>query len=241
MGRNPHSIIDPVDRTEAVFFDVDFTLIRPGRRFQGAGYFESCARHGVHVDPGLFDQAVAQAAHLLHVDGQLYDAELFVRYTARIIELMGGDSPAVDRVARELYAAWADHEHFDLYDDARETLVELAARGIRLGLISNSHRCLDSFQTYFALDGLLSSAVSSSVLGVMKPDPRIFREALGQVGVHPSRAVMVGDSLAHDVEGALAVGMRGVLLARSGEPEAKRDDVPVITSLRDLSSLLFRS
>jgi HAD superfamily hydrolase (TIGR01549 family) len=238
MGRNPHSIIDRVDRTEAVFFDVDFTLIRPGRRFQGAGYVESCARHGVQVDARLFDQAVAQAADILHVDGQLYDAELFVRYTARIIELMGGQSPAVDTAARELYAAWAEHEHFDLYEDARETLVDLAARGIRLGLISNSHRCLDSFQTHFALDGLLSSVVSSSVLGVMKPDPRIFRAALGQVGVDPSRAVMVGDSLAHDIQGALAVGMRGVLLARSGAPADTRDDVSVITSLRDLQSVL---
>lgn len=239
MGRNPHSIIDQVDQTEAVFFDVDFTLIQPGRRFQGAGYYDSCARHGIDVDPDLFDQAVTSAADILRTNGQLYDAELFVRYTARIIELMGGRSPAVDRVARELYAAWAEHEHFDLYEDARETLVELSARGIRLGLISNSHRCLESFQAHFSLDGLLSATVSSSALGFMKPDPRIFRAALDQLGVEPSRAVMVGDSLAHDVDGALAAGMRGVLLSRSGASIAGRDDVPVITSLRELPAVLF--
>jgi putative hydrolase of the HAD superfamily len=142
-------------------------------------------------------------------------------------------------VARELYAAWADHEHFDLYDDARETLVELAARGIRLGVISNSHRCLRSFEAHFALDGLLSAAVSSSILGIMKPDPRIFQAALTQVRVVPSRAVMVGDSLTHDVEGALATGMRAVLLARSGTPDRIGPDVPIISSLRDLPALLF--
>lgn len=239
MGRNLHSIIDRVSHTEAVFFDVDFTLIQPGRRFQGAGYVDACARHGIAVDPDRFDQAVVGAAGILDAADRAYDAEVFVRYTARIIELMGGRSPAVDAVARELFDAWAEHEHFDLYDDARDTLVDLAARGIRLGIISNSHRCLQSFQSHFALDGLLSAAVSSAELGFMKPDPRIFRAALGQVGVDPARAVMVGDSLAHDVEGALGAGMRGVLLARSAPPRATRDDVPVISSLRDLPAVLF--
>ncbi len=227
-----------MSRTDAVFFDVDFTLIHPGRRFQGAGYAEACARRGVVVDPDLFETAVTRAGEVLAHAGDGYDADLYVRYTARIIELMGGSSEAVFEVARELYDAWGEHEHFELYEDARETLVELAARGIRLGLISNSHRCLDSFQAHFALDGLLSTTVSSSVLGVMKPDPRIFRAALDKVGVEPARAVMVGDSLVHDVNGALAAGMRGVLLARTGEPPRGRADVPVISSLRELPALL---
>lgn len=238
MGRNPHSIIDRVATTEAVFFDVDFTLIHPGHRFQGAGYTESCARHGVDVDPTRFDAAVSGAACILDGSDQVYDHELFVRYTARIIELMGGNSPAVDRVARELYEAWAEHQHFDLYDDARDTLIELAGRGVRLGLISNSHRCLTSFQSHFALDGLVSAAVSSSKLGFLKPHPQIFRAALDQMGVAAERAVMVGDSVTHDINGARAIGMRGVLIARRGH-EPVDDDVPVITSLRDLPSVLF--
>ena len=36
--------------TAAVFFDVDFTLIHPGPRFQASGYFETCVRHGLTVD-----------------------------------------------------------------------------------------------------------------------------------------------------------------------------------------------
>lgn len=238
MGRNPHSIIDRVATPEAVFFDIDFTLIQPGRRFQGEGYFESCARHGIDVDPSRFDEAVAGAARVLDAGHHVYDDELFVRYTARIIELMGGDSPLVDRVARELYEAWAEHEHFSLYEDARETLVDLSARGVRLGVISNSHRCLTSFQTHFDLDGLLSAAVSSSALGYMKPHPRIFEAALDKLGVEADRAVMVGDSLTHDVAGARAVGMRGVLLSRRG-PVTTDDDVSVIASLRELPALLF--
>ncbi len=46
-------------RTTAVFFDVDFTLIHPGPRFQGAGYQSGAARHGIVLDAGRFDAAVA--------------------------------------------------------------------------------------------------------------------------------------------------------------------------------------
>jgi FMN phosphatase YigB (HAD superfamily) len=49
---------------------------------------------------------------------------------------------------------------------------------------------------------------------------------------------MVGDSLAHDIEGARRLGMRAVLLSRAGDPGVCPEDVPVISSLRQLPSLL---
>ena len=47
--------------TSAVFFDVDFTLIHPGPRFQASGYCETCARHGLTVDATKFEAAVVGA------------------------------------------------------------------------------------------------------------------------------------------------------------------------------------
>jgi putative hydrolase of the HAD superfamily len=224
--------------TAAVFFDVDFTLIRPGRRFLGPGYTETCARHGVGVDPEAFDAAVSGAAVLLESDHQRYHDELFVNYTARIIELMGGQGPGVLAAAREIYDDWAHHHHFEMYDDVPEALFALHGRGLRLGLISNSHRSLASFQTHFALDGLMSVSVSSAEFGVMKPDPRIFQEALDRMQVPADQAVMVGDSLAHDVHGARQVGMRGVWLDRSRNGTVDDPTIPVIRSLTELLDVL---
>jgi putative hydrolase of the HAD superfamily len=204
----------------------------------GSGYGECCARHGVVVDEALFDVAVQAAGDALDPDDHRYDAEVFVRYTRRIIELMGGTSPAAETVARELSDEWAHHHHFFLYDDVRESLEVLVGRGVRLGLISNSHRCLESFQAHFALDGLISVAISSAEHGYMKPHPAIFRAALERMDVRAADAMMVGDSLAHDVIGARQAGMRGVLLARSGAPAVLDDDVSVIQTLRDLPALL---
>ena len=227
-------------RTPAVFFDVDFTLIHPGRRFQAEGYQANCAQFGITVDCGRFEAAVAGAAHLLDSEDQLYEDRLFVQYTARIIELMGGAGPHVETVAREIYRDWAEHRHFDLYDDVPEALRELKARGFRLGLISNSHRPLVSFQSHFELDGLISVAVSSSEHGFMKPHLSIFRAALELMGVRPDEAAMVGDSVPHDVAGAQQAGMRPILLARSGDLAQPSPDVVVIPSLLDLPAVLDR-
>ncbi len=223
--------------TAAIFFDVDFTLIAPGPRFQASGYELACADQGIAVDPALFDAAVAGAASVLEDATGRYDAELFVAYTQRIIELMGGRSPRAEAVARQLYAEWASHDHFSLYEDVRETLEALARDGFRLGVISNSHRCLDSFLSHFDLDALISVTISSADLGYLKPHPRIFQAALERMGVRPAGAVMVGDSLAHDVRGAERAGMRGVLIDRR-RAAAVPDDVAVIASLRELPALL---
>jgi putative hydrolase of the HAD superfamily len=224
--------------TRAVFFDVDFTLIYPGPMFQGVGYRDVCREHGVAVDPDAFDGAVVASSSLLDAHGGIYDPEVFIRYTAQIIEKMGGRGPHVDAAARDIYDRWAACHHFILYDDVTEVLRTLHASGIKIGLISNTQRCLASFQTHFALDGLFAVMISSSEHGYMKPHPSIFEAALEQAGVQRDEAVMVGDSLAHDIEGARRFGMRAVLVSRSGQPVNCPPDVPVIRSLRELPELL---
>jgi HAD superfamily hydrolase (TIGR01549 family) len=225
---------------KAVFFDVDFTLIYPGPTFLGPGYQAFCTRYGIDVDPTKFEAGVASAAPLLDSPDDVYDAELFVAYTSHIIKQMGGGGPRVDECSREIYDAWAACQHFELYDDVPDVLRGLSAAGLRIGLISNSHRCLASFQSHFELQGLISATVSSSEHGFMKPHPSIFSAALQLVDVQPADAVMVGDSLRHDVEGAMRAGMRGVLLHRGDGPLARAAEmgVPVIKSLRELAPLL---
>ncbi len=224
--------------TVAVFFDVDFTLIHPGPRFQGEGYRQSCAEEGITVDPSRFESAVRMASSALDSADQLYDDAIFINYTRRIIELMGGTGPAVLTVARRLYEEWAEHQHFALYEDVPGSLRVLATSGVRLGLISNSHRCLDSFRSHFELDGLISVTVSSLEHGFLKPHPSIFRTALERARVRADEAAMVGDSLAHDVDGARSVGMRGILLVRGGDAPAVESGIDVIRTLTELPALL---
>ena len=223
----------------AVFFDVDFTLIYPGPTFQAEGYQRFCADHGIAVDISRFDAAVRAASAILdEQQDHVYEHDVFVRYVRQIIEHIGGAGPRLDECARRIYDEWAACQHFFLYDDVMEPLHELAARGMRLGLISNSHRSLLSFQQHFALDGLISAAISSAEHGYMKPHPSIFETALNLAGVRAAESVMVGDSLTQDIAGAQSAGMRGVLVHRSNQPIDAPDDVPIVRSLRELPALL---
>ena len=225
----------------AVFFDVDFTLIHPGPAFQGAGYERFCREHDV---PGVaadrFDAAVAASSFILdEVEEPIYDDGLFIHYTASIIEHMGGRGPNVINAAREIYRQWASNHHFELYDDAAPALDALTALGLTIGLISNSHRSLDAFTEHFALGRFITIAVSSAEHGYMKPHRSIFDTALERAGVAAHQALMVGDSLRADIEGAVAAGLGAVLIRRSGErPAVLPDGVAVIRSLRDLPAML---
>jgi len=125
---------------------------------------------------------------------------------------------------------------------------DLGSYGLLLGLISNTHRSLEVFRSHFELDGLIAAAVASSEHGYNKPHPSIFRTALKLLSVEPGEAVMVGDSVKADIEGARQVGMRAVLVRRSGAGLSSPlqhtlgpgyEDVPVVGSLAELPALLL--
>jgi len=151
---------------------------------------------------------------------------------------MGGHGEGVLAASRDLYDEWAACHHFTMYEEVPDVLRELHGSGYKIGLISNTQRSLSTFEHHFALDGLFSVAISSSEHGFMKPHPSIFEKGLRQAGVLAEEAVMVGDSVPHDIEGALRLGMRGILVARSGLSKGAPPDVPVIQSLRELKNHL---
>ncbi len=123
-------------------------------------------------------------------------------------------------------------------EDVPDVLRGLQESGIKIGLISNTQRCLSSFQIHFDLEGLFDVTISSADHGFMKPHPSIFQAALGLAGASSDESVMVGDSLAHDIEGARRLGIRAVLVSRSGPRPDCPPDIPVIHTLRELPGLL---
>jgi putative hydrolase of the HAD superfamily len=219
---------------------VDFTLIFPGPTFQAEGYRRACVAHGIDVDPEKFDSATAASSFILdEVEEQIYNHDVFIHYTASIIEKMGGRGAKVLEVAREIYDQWSVNHHFELYDDVAPVMRELERRRLIVGLISNSHRSLDAFREHFSLANIVSVSVSGAEHGYMKPHRSIFERALERAGVTAADTVMVGDSIKHDIEGALNAGWRAVLLKRSGEvPYALPPELPVITTLADLMPLI---
>lgn len=202
-------------RVRAVLFDVDFTISRPGPELGAEGYVRMGARHGLALDPHRHAVARAAAvARFRHHPELAHDDELWVAFTEDIIRGLGGEGPGVEACAREMVAAWEAHQNFDLYEDAPPVLEELRGLGLRIGLISNTGRDLPAFVRHHALH--VDIALSSRAHGRTKPHPSIFEAALDALGIGSREAVMVGDSLEDDVEGARRAGIRPILLDREG-------------------------
>jgi putative hydrolase of the HAD superfamily len=126
---------------------------------------------------------------------------------------------------------------FRPYDDVDAALRELRARGARLVVVSNWDVSLHDQLAATGLAELVDGAVSSAEVGVGKPHPDIYVRALELAGAGPDEALMVGDSPDTDVAGALALGIRAVLVDRWGVAQAPAGAAKV-ASLAEVPGLI---
>lgn len=114
-----------------------------------------------------------------------------------------------------LYSHFAGPGVWELFPEARAVL-ETAQRHHRLAVISNFDGRLRPILRDLEIDGFFDDVLVSSEVGVDKPDPAIFSEALRRMEVDPIEALHVGDDPVADWAGAEAAGMHVFRLARPG-------------------------
>lgn len=138
--------------------------------------------------------------------------------------------PGLDRATarRALLGALS----FSAFPEVAEVLPALRARGLRLVIASNWDCSLPDFLAPLGVLDLVDGVVTSAEAGAAKPAAAVFERALAVAGVEAGDAIHVGDSVENDVAGALAMGIRPVLVWRSDEPEP--GGVETIRSLRAL-------
>ena len=136
-----------------------------------------------------------------------------------------------------LVAALLDALAMTAYPDSAPALRALRAAGLRLVVVSNWDSSLHERLQETGLAPLLDGAVASAELGAAKPDGAIFARGLALAGATAETAWHVGDSVAADVEGALAAGIRPVLISRDGSAAAP-PGVPLIRGLDALPGLI---
>jgi putative hydrolase of the HAD superfamily len=122
---------------------------------------------------------------------------------------------------------WAPHTYID--PDVPQLLEGLRARGLKVGVLSNTLWARHHHEEVFRRDGvlhLIDGAVYTSEIEWTKPHPAAFRAAMAAVEVDdPSRVVFVGDRPYDDVHGAKEIGMRAVLVPHSAIPENQKGHV----------------
>jgi putative hydrolase of the HAD superfamily len=197
----------------AVLFDVDFTLCRPGPELSPERYARIAARHGVTLDTNRYDDArEAAVLNLKRHPELLHDESIWHRFTEEIFIGMGGPEAISSDCATEIERGWEVSENFELFEDALPVFGELRAARLLIGVVSNGIRDLTAFVAHHRLE--VDAIVDSRSHGRVKPHPTIFQAVLDLLGVDAVDAVMVGDSLEEDIEGARALGMRAILIDR---------------------------
>jgi putative hydrolase of the HAD superfamily len=146
--------------------------------------------------------------------------------------------------AQTIVSLLLDCLRFRAYPEVSETLAQLRGGGLRLVVVSNWDATLDSVLQRVGLLGAVDGVVSSAVAGAAKPDPHPLRLGLEIAGVGAAEAIHVGDGVEEDVRGAIAAGIRPVLLDRErhGQGEHPRREpqleVPRIATLDQLVTLV---
>ena len=110
-------------------------------------------------------------------------------------------------------ARW-NFEPSDMYGDAKATITELKATGMKIGLVANQPKsAVDSLTRDGILD-LVDFLGISAVVGLEKPDPRIFELALAELGTKADETIHIGNRLDTDVLPAKALGFKTVWILR---------------------------
>jgi putative hydrolase of the HAD superfamily len=180
-------------------YGVDMTGIDLARAHaEATAVFDAWARIGPPRDPLAGDDAGRQV--------------FLAAYAAAI----GVDTDKAEEAGHALGQAFDRHRRpwSHVRPGVIEALRTLRARAQRIAIVSNAIGTVKEELADLAVcqvgpgDGCVVDAViDSAVVGVAKPDPRIFWIALDEIGVPPERAVHVGDSVHADVEGARAAGV----------------------------------
>ena len=224
---------------EVVTFDAAGTLLRPHPSV-GAVYREIGLCHGCDHAADSLDRAFAEAFHAISKDPRVLDPEgrerdFWRRVVRHAFDALGRAPLQFDPFFEDLWETFAHGSRWRVYEHTHDTLAELRRRGYRLGVLSNWDSRLHRVLAETGLRDLFEAVTISSEAGFEKPDTGIFVRAEAAHRVAAGRALHVGDSIKHDVEGAHAAGWP-VLRVRHDGGAAAPGEIGTLTQLLDLLS-----
>lgn len=137
--------------------------------------------------------------------------ELWREVVSRVIDDVGD----FDAFFNELHDRFANPDVWGVFDDVASTFDALKQLGIEVAIASNFDRRLHGVcDAYPELAGISNRVISSEV-GFRKPSVRYYNALAGACGCEPNEILMVGDTPSNDVDGALAAGLKAVLIDRT--------------------------
>ncbi|MDB5260480.1 MAG: 2-haloalkanoic acid dehalogenase [Candidatus Nomurabacteria bacterium] len=134
----------------------------------------------------------------------------------------------------KLLRQWVGWSNTILYEDTIETLKYLKDKGYEVAIISNTPPTSKDQLAELGINQYIDVAIFSFEVGSRKPEKEIFLSCLEKTGVDPSEALMIGDSIKNDINGAKNVGIDALLIDRNNIIDYE----PKITNLNQLQDIL---
>jgi putative hydrolase of the HAD superfamily len=231
-GLDSHSVI------HAILFDMGGTLDGDGLHWLDrfvALYDDFGAELPRAAIRGAFDEAERRAA----LDDEIASSDLAQMIALHVKWQLAHLGLTDPKLERHLNDGFVEPVRTAAAANAR-LLANLAARGFKLGVVSNGCGNVEKLCADFGYAPYLSIIVDSRRVGLFKPDPAIFVHAAEKLGGDPGAMMMVGDSFDRDVRPAKAVGMKTAWLqgTKAQEcPDPRLVDVH-LRNLADLSAAL---
>jgi HAD superfamily hydrolase (TIGR01549 family) len=239
-----------VNRFNAILFDLGGTLIYfEGKwpeviRESDTEMLRLLQTAGFHLESETFLRD-------FHTRMRAYDLECgadFIEYTTAytlkaVLGEYGYPEVPVSLLRSALNARYAiSQSYWQVEEDTLPTLLALRQANYRLGMISNAgdDQDVQSLVDKAGVRSYFEVIVTSAAQGIRKPNPRIFHTVLDQLGVEPSRAAMVGDTLGADILGAQNAGVYAIWITRRADVPsnaAHRDTIQPDAAIHDLAEL----
>ena len=229
--------------TAGYIFDYGGTLDTGGQHW-GQVLWHAYERHQVPVTEAQFREAYVHAERTLGRNPiirpdftfrQTLETKLLLQleYCRGVWSVECGARYA-EVLADDLYARTVEQTARSL-----KVLQTLKDQGVPMVLVSNFYGNMPVVLHEFGFDGLFVKVVESAVVGIRKPDPRIFLLGVDALGLKPEEVTVVGDSLDKDIFPAHEAGCQTVWFRGEGwTPAPHNGDCPYCEIIDSLDELL---
>lgn len=230
---------------KGIIFDYGGTLDTGGDHWSEV-IWNAYTQAGIAVDKAEFREAYVQAerelARTRHILPEHNFADLLLikmQLELQWLSEQGLFPPAqVEAKAKEV----ADICYKSARDKVQEAVpvLEELSKKYKLELVSNFYGNIRTVLEDFGISKYFPKIVESAVVGVRKPDPKIFSLGVKDLGLKPEEVLVVGDSFTKDIEPALKNGCKAVWIKGKGwtDEEDSRSYPETISSISQLPSLI---
>jgi putative hydrolase of the HAD superfamily len=223
------------DRMRAVIFDLDDTLVDQTSAARAAS-IEWGRGHGLTGSDEELATRWSTIATPHYRRYQMRELTFAEQRRARVREFLPHLDLVADAAADEAFRGYLDiyEAEWVCFADAVPALRRVREAGALAAILTNGEQAHQRLKLELVgLDGEVDALFSSDQFPLGKPDPRAFLGTCSALGIAPGDALMVGNSMVADVEGALGAGLQAILLDRYDDHP---DQTPRIRSLDELTA-----